>query len=245
ILVAAVIIHYRSQLKIEDSNVRSFLVFTPVACAGIFTLFVLVNRYRGEVNMAKALHEQSQQHFDRMNKFVAEADNYFFPLDLTTTPLNWYRGFSFFHNQQTDSALVYFHKAELQSPYHIQVLNDLGACYENKGDHIRAMQYFDRVLQITPFYEETMLNKIVSTYNMGKVQEAYGLLHARTYQWTQFYLSCRRAIIGSVVSEVVGNGNNKAVSEKLSNDPWISAIEEKSNGSLSKLKIVIAEEFQK
>jgi O-antigen ligase len=249
VLIAAVILYYRNKSVTVGFSSRSLIVFTPIACAGIFIMFVLVKRYQGEVNMAKALQEQSRLHFDRMNRLVTEADSYFFPLDLTTTPLNWYRGFSFFHNQQTDSALVYFHKAELQSPYHIQVLNDLGACYENRGDHVKAMQYFDKVLKVTPLYEETMLNKIVTLYNTGRIEEAYALLHARTYAWSPLYLSCRRAIIGSVITELFGNGNNDGLVEsaagKLSSDTWISLIEDRSKGSISQLKKVLSEEFKK
>jgi O-antigen ligase len=249
VLIAAVILYYRMPVSTVAFQNKSLLLFTTVACAGIFVMFVLVKRFNGELNMAKALHEQSQQHFDRMNKFVTKADSYFFPLDLTTTPLNWYKGFSFFHSGQSDSAMVYFHKAELQSPYHIQVLNDLGACYENKGDHVKAIQYFDRVLVITPFYEETMLNKIVSTFNMGKIEEAYELLHARTYHWSEFFLSCRRAIVGAIAREVIRNSNkdefDTSDSEKLASDPWISEVETRSKGSYITLKKELAEEFKK
>ena len=249
VLIAAVILHYRLSIVSNESKARSYLLFSPIALAGIFIMFVLVKRYQGEVNMTKAFNEQSRMHFDRMNKLVTEAESYYFPLDLTTTPLTWYKGFSFFHNQQTDSALVYFHKAELQSPYHIQVLNDLGACYENKGDHARAMQYFDKVLKITPLYEETMLNKIVTLYNTGNVEAAYRLLHSRTYEWTSLFLSCRRAIFGSVITELLGSDRNDSLvevnSKKLSSDLWISGIESRTNGSFSHLKSVLAKEFQK
>jgi len=197
--------------------------------------------------MAKAFTEQYRSHFDRMNKLVHKADNYFFPLDLTSTPLSWYLGFSFYYNHQVDSALVYFHRAEQQSPYHLQVLNDLGACYENKGMHELAIDYFDKALAVTPMYEETMLNKIVALYNEGKVEDAYKLLHARKYRYSTLYLSCKRTIIASVINSVTGGSTEpglvKTITRDLQSQAWIGEIENKANGSFKVLQDILKKEF--
>lgn len=214
-------------------------VFMIVLATGLYMEYVLSKRYEGEVNLNRAFYEQSRAHYDRMNAYVSRAMNFYFPIDLATTPLNWYKGFSFFYNQQTDSALFYFHKAELQSPYHLQVLNDLGACYENKGDHLKAMYYFEKALAVTPLYEETMLNKVVTLYNSGNTEAAYLLLHRRTYAPTALYLTCKRTVIGSVMSSVLNGVQDEkvieAAAQKLKSDDWIAEMEKKANGSFIKL----------
>lgn len=247
-LTLSVILSIR--LKQEDQPAgfqNAFPVFAPVALFGLFSLYATYQRYEGEKYMAMALNEQSRSHFERMNKLVSAADNFFFPVDLTSTPLSWYKGFSFFYSQQVDSALIYFHQAELQSPYHLQVLNDLGACYENKGEHEKALGYFDKALKITPMYEQTMLNKIVSLYNSGRIEEAYAILHSRKYSYSLLFLSCRRSLVGAVMTSLLGNNisdtTEKDILQRLKSEAWLAAVEEKANGSFMLLQNVLRDEL--
>jgi len=142
-----------------------------IICLSIYSLYVFAERAKGEYSMYKAFKEQARGRFQRMYAEVNRAENTYFELDLTATPLDWYRGFAL-NYLGSDSALYYFKKAELKNPFHIQLLSDIGATLENHQQHEDAIQYLQRALKIIPVFPEAHYNLAIAYYNTNKFPSA-------------------------------------------------------------------------
>lgn len=165
---------------------KSILSFTLIFLS-IFSAYVIAVRGPSEILMAKALASQKQNHFDRMSKLVKQANSYFYPLDNTSTPLNWYAGFSDYYSGKTDSAIFYFEKAISQHPYHAEALSDYGACLENLGKHEEAIKIFDRSIQCLPNIYSARKNKAVSLYNLNRKDEALKIISSFKIYDSQYH----------------------------------------------------------
>lgn len=195
LMVMIAVIIERGKKNIVKSTLRFPYRFSIIACL-IFTVFMLnvsSARIKGEYYMKKALKEQSRGRFKRMSEQIQKAENRYFEFDLTGTPLNWYKGFAF-HYSGSDSALFYFKKADLQNPYHIQTISDIGAILENKGKHTEAIKYFNRALSIIPRYTEAHFNLAIAYYNLNKPYEALMEIN-KSYMVGETYDNALKAIL--------------------------------------------------
>lgn len=138
----------------------------------LFIFRFLIIRSSAALHVSNALTEQSKGRFGKMLKELNyfEVDRY--PVDNTGTPINWYKGFAHFYLGSIDSSLYYFQKAEKQNPYHVQVLSDIGASYENKAEHEIALAYLDKALKIIPRFKEAKMNYAIAKFNLGEIDTA-------------------------------------------------------------------------
>lgn len=58
------------------------------------------------------------------------------------------------------------------SPLHIHSLMEIGNCHEYLGQSDKAIQYYDIVIQIDPFYAEAWFNKGISMKHGGNEKKA-------------------------------------------------------------------------
>lgn len=147
-----------------------------LVCVFILTMFAFyihTKRLQGELYMKKALDYQHKKDLNAMGNQVKKAHSFFYPLDITGTPLNWYIGFAGFHMGDEEKAFRYFREALIQNPYHLQVLNDLGTLYDKKGMYDNAIELYVRALAISPNNYKTILNMASVCYNAGKNKEAF------------------------------------------------------------------------
>ncbi len=181
-LTAATIILKSSVISKPNRIIASYKFLSwpwLICCSGL--LFISAQRLHGEKYLRKAFKNQTGLNFPRMLVNVREAQNLYFHLDQTGTPLDWYMGFAHFHSGHSDSAYYYFKKAELQNPYHVQVLSDIGASLENMGRHADAIKYFEKLLLIIPNYKEGRFNLSIAYYNSGKLSAAFEEIN--TFTW--------------------------------------------------------------
>lgn len=164
---------------------KVWLFFSGMIIPAI-SLVIIYHQIAGEYHMCKAINHQRYGRMDKMEKEIELAENDFYKVDDRGTPLNWYRGFALFHSGKPEEAWPFFLAAEKQNPYHIQVLSDIGAMYENKGDHENASVYFKKALNIVPLHNESQYNLAVSLFNSGKIKEAYDLIFS--IKWEPFKL---------------------------------------------------------
>ncbi len=168
ILMFGIILSLNKDVKVVNLTRLPVLI---VLVLSLINFRVLIARESGAAHMSKALHEQSKGRFPNMLKELRMIDTEYYSIDNTGTPVNWYKGFAH-HYSGMDSSLYYFELAEHQNPFHIQVLSDIGASFENNGEHEKAIEYFLRVLKITPGFDDARLNLAVAYFNSGKVEDA-------------------------------------------------------------------------
>lgn len=164
---------------IVNQQQEKFIWFKPfkVILTGIgvlltFCVIIGVKRFQGESHLKKAIHAKAAKNNGRVIREIDQAESFFFTIDAVSTPLSWYRGSAFFNQKQYKKAEIDFDAAFKLNPYHIHVLNNLGACAEVKKQNKEALEYFNKALKINPYFEDALFNKTAVLYNMGKVEEA-------------------------------------------------------------------------
>lgn len=218
--------HHHNRFQKTSSAYLLKMVFVCCFISGIYVCYVMWNRLSGEVNMKKAFTEQGKGYFERMKIMLNKADNDYFKLDLTSTPLNWYRGLASNYLQQYDSALHYFLLAEKENPYHIQVLSDIGASLENAGRHDESLAYIKRALAITPLYPEALLNLSIVYYNKGEIDSAYSIIHSFVMpNYNLTYEKCVETVLTTkatnLLSKIDDQKKHDALLKKINDKIWL------------------------
>lgn len=147
-------------------------------------LVVGVTRLNGEIHLQRAIKYQLQKRWVDMQQQTLAAESVFFKLDGFATPISWYRGLACYHGGDTLLAMTHFLNAEHVNPFHLQVLNDIGACYEHQGQHAKAIDYFTRAFNIFPIH--TLQNLLAATYNSKQYKKAYDLAYEHGLQNKDF-----------------------------------------------------------
>ena len=138
-----------------------------------FSIFASYNRLSGEVHMKKLLLAQQQNNFARMIREADKATSWFFPMDLTSTPISWYKGMAYFYSKNIPEAKEMYQNALLVNPNHLRILNDLGTSYEQSGEKEEAIQIYKRALVITPQSVEVNLNLSAVYYNLRNIDSSF------------------------------------------------------------------------
>ncbi|TAH42307.1 MAG: hypothetical protein EYC69_05955 [Bacteroidetes bacterium] len=168
--ITLLILIFASVLSTGESKGSKWPVYFALLLSIVFLRFLLI-KYSNTEHMANALLLQSKGRFEPMLKELRQIDIKHYSIDGTGTPINWYIGFANFYSGG-DSALHYFMEAEKQNPYHVQILSDIGASYENLGNHHKALEYLNRAIAITPRFREARLNCSIAYFNMGELEKA-------------------------------------------------------------------------
>lgn len=106
-------------------------------------------------------------------KAISNIDPKFYNLSPTGMPVYWYRGIAHYDLNEFELALKDFKVAYKNHPYHIFVLNNLASSYEIKGNHEKAIKYYNKVLEISPKFDEALINLSAVYYNIGKYEKAF------------------------------------------------------------------------
>ena len=178
-LVTIMLVVVLQESKESKSVSVSRILILIFLLVNIFSLRVLLARQSGSLHINNALSFQSRGRFENMLKEVRLAENDYYQLDNTVTPLNWYKGFAHYY-MGTDSSLYYFELAEKLNPYHVQVLSDIGASLENKGEHEKAISYLNRAIAITPRFKQARLNLAIAYFNTDKIDDAFASINQIT-----------------------------------------------------------------
>lgn len=138
-----------------------------------FGVFASYSRLSGEIHMKKLYLAQKQSNFARMIREADKAASWFFPMDITSTPINWYKGMAYFYSKNIPEAKKMYELALTVNPNHLRVLNDLGTTYEQGGENEKAIRIYKRALDITPQSVEINLNLSAAYYNLRNIDSSF------------------------------------------------------------------------
>lgn len=138
----------------------------------IFGVICGYTRFDAEAHTKKAIAAYRAQDWNRAVTEIDKANQRFYNLDPTSTPLFWYRGMANFSLGRIEEACSDFLKAHANHPYHIHVLNNLGTCYAKLLNFDAAVEYYKRALVISPRFEQAILNLGVVYFQMAKYRQA-------------------------------------------------------------------------
>lgn len=142
----------------------------------LFALAIGHIRLNAEIHTRKALAARKAQNFPAVIAQIDKAYSKFATLDPTSTPLHWYKGEANFLLNNHPQALADFKNAYRAHPNHIHVLNNLATSHEIAKDHENAIRYYRRAIEISPKFEEALINLGATYYNSSRYEQAYQTL---------------------------------------------------------------------
>jgi tetratricopeptide (TPR) repeat protein len=141
-----------------------------IATLSLWLGYVRVN---GDIHMVNVFRYRQRGSWEQLVSEVNVINTRFYSVDHTSTPVQWYRGVANFSLNRIQDALNDFNKAYKVHPYHIHVLNNLGSCYESLGEHSQAERFYLKALDISPVFDEALINLAVVYYNLKKYKRSY------------------------------------------------------------------------
>ncbi len=183
LLLMIIVIAYFSlmvfyQMKDDRKKVMSKLVPAVIVCFMVFALYstkVTAARWHAESQYMQLLAAKEKNKWPIAFRISKSMDETYFPIDYNATPIAWYKGAASFMNNQPKEALSYYEEANAMAPYHVQILNDIGAVYMNNGDNDNANKYFNKALAINPRFPDAKFNQAIAVFNKGNKLGAYNL----------------------------------------------------------------------
>jgi hypothetical protein len=210
-VLACLFIAKSSDSRIVKKNLTPVFIFFLLFSA--LSVTVYANRLSGEYYFHRALSMQANGNFGGMLRMIRKSENKYFTTDLSSTPIDWYKGFALFYNGN-DSAMYYYKLAEQQNPFHIQTLSDIGALLENQGKHEEAIQYFNRVVSIVPGYFRAHYNLAVAYFNIGRPVDALKEINERM-DVGEVYLNTLDVILAKNAELVADSCGDKTKTQKF------------------------------
>lgn len=178
----------KQELENSQSNgSESKLVIKPIfifSCAAICLASVIVTsiRLNSEIHAKKMIKAKFQSNFARVIRESEKINEYFYPLEFSSTAIDWYKGMALFYSGQIPAALASYQKAILKTPYHLRTLNDLATAYEQTGLPDSAISLYKRALSISPNLHDSRFNLSATYFNQNKVDSAYNVLNYIVYK---------------------------------------------------------------
>jgi O-antigen ligase len=141
-----------------------------------FTLLVSSFRISGEKYTHEAHVAASEGDLQGVLTASENAINSFYSVDPISTPMHWYMGIVSAELEQYDVALGQFREAMKYHPNHLLVLNNLASCLHLTGESDSAIHYYERALEISPLFSESLCNLSILYFNRGEVDLAFNTI---------------------------------------------------------------------
>ncbi len=161
----------------NSGNKNKTFSILPIALAMLIVSFfgAVSSFYRiiGEIHTKKVQIFQLRQDFSRMIREADKAFSWYYPMDLTSTPLSWYKGMAYFDSGLLWDALIEYEKAIKINPNHLRLLNDIATSYERNNQKDKAIYYYRKALNISPLFLEANLNISATYFNNNNIDSAF------------------------------------------------------------------------
>ncbi len=133
-------------------------------------------RIKADRHLIAALNKRETKDWAGMLKTLEAGKSAFTQLDPTGTPFSWYRGSA--RNQLGDlqGALADFQGAYQANPYHLHVLNNLGATWVQLGYLDSGLTYCQRAVALSPRFSEAWVNLGIIHFNSNRLDLAEAAL---------------------------------------------------------------------
>lgn len=174
IIISLVTATYFKNFSLREKSFRKTGLMIIVCSLAVlsFSIYVGYMRWKGEVNMKKALLARESQNYQFVILKVDEAFSGYYTIDAMSTPLHFYRGTANFELNNVREALRDFEKGERVHPYHIHVLNNIGTCYTILGNTAKGIEYYQKALVISPSFQDALMNLCVLYFNVKDYRKA-------------------------------------------------------------------------
>ena len=179
LMISITAIKYNKYFPARKSKKTAFpavlMIFNTLLLSSL--LFYCYYRLKSEIHLYFSM--QARRVMDHRVQITAlsEIDTRLYNMSPTGIPIHWFRGIAFYELNQIELAFQDFSEAYQNHPHHIYILNNLASCYEIMGDHEKAIEFYNKVLNISPNFEESIINLSAVYYNMQDYAKAYETIH--------------------------------------------------------------------
>jgi hypothetical protein len=165
--------YYKSLFHIKNS-----LEFkTLLSLILLFSFYICFEKMKGEY-FTKNIY-LAKVNYDYTNEiiFCDLSESFAYSLDPVSMPINWYKGNALIASKKFNQGMYSFMLAKEQNPYNRYILNDLATCYALKNNYKKAEILYCKTAQISPRYDEAILNLIsvyitINNYKKARFWEA-------------------------------------------------------------------------
>lgn len=174
-MIAAIVSLYedtRLSTRKDMSKGGKYAVIIPLIVMVAFAGIIGYIRLKSEVHAKIAMTYREKNDWINVIKEINVAESGMGNLDPTSAPLAWYSGEAHFMLKEYDLAFEDYLRAYKYNPNHLHVLNNLGTCFEIRGEHNKAIEMFERALVANPDFNETLINLAAVYYNIGQFEKA-------------------------------------------------------------------------
>jgi O-antigen ligase len=123
-------------------------------------------------HLLAALQQRSRGNWQGMLAKLEAGASPFCKLDPTAAPYAWYVGSAKFQLGDATGALIAFQAAYDANPYHLHVLNNLGAAWAQNGQLDSGIVYCQKAIALSPLFSEATSNLAILLINQNKITEA-------------------------------------------------------------------------
>ncbi len=176
ILFFAIIVTSNKSADIRLRGYSRYIFAIIVTVFTLFSVFFAAKRIAGESLLKKAINYRIKKQYSQVVKAVNSIPLKYYPVDLTSTPVLWYKGNALYNSGDIDGALECFSQALKINPYHVHLLNDYASASVQKGNYEKAVKLYKKALKISPGFQEAALNLCAVYYNKGQIDSALSVL---------------------------------------------------------------------
>ena len=208
---------------------------TKTIISGLLIVFVCVsyNRLGSEQVFKKYITNLKTTNSNKALLDLHKAKSPFFLVEGTSTPIDWYIGEVYFKSRNILMAKEYFENALIVNPNKINILNSLGGCSLYENDLVSAEKYFQKAIDIAPFYEVGLYNQ---AYVMNKKSNYNSAIYLLRDVYDKSAPKFQKRILDYAKSEIKSisiasslHSEKKAILDNLYyNETWIKKIVQKS-----------------
>jgi O-antigen ligase len=199
-LAAALLVNgAKNRGDISVSQIKKF-GWVPLALiflTGGYAAAVGNSRMKSDFALSDALISERKRNFGRMKQSLLTIDRSAYPIDVNSTPVAWYLGYVEFYLGNREAAFTYFTEAEKVNRNHLMLLNDLGTCYNLKGDPATAELYYRKALSNQPYFGNALVNLAVLQFNAGQLDSSYQTLMKHKTKISQDHVNVFATIISA------------------------------------------------
>jgi len=231
----------------SEKNLNTKKMYSIIFIAGIFisgyALNVGFKRLKSEMHLSNALRAQKFKNWGIMYREALKAKSDYFPMDYTATPVSWYIGFASFYAGNREEAFLNFKEAEKINPYHFNLLNDIGTCYDLQGNSEMAKSYYHKAIDISPVFPDAIINLSVIYYNAGNIDSAYAFISSDNLGTHMSYPKDVKVILNAkarqIIQQIPDSSTRQYLMEKINDDKWLLSLHNEAKQTNSKLEVLL------
>ena len=221
--------------SLKDKKSINIGIITKTIISGLLIVFFCVsyNRLGSEHVFKKYITNLKTTNSKKALLDLHKAKSPFFLVEGTSTPIDWYIGEVYFKSRNILMAKEYFENALIVNPNKINILNSLGGCSLFENDLVSAEKYFQKAIDIAPFYEVGLYNQ---AYVMNKKSNYNSAIYLLRDVYDKSAPKFQKRILDYAKSEIKSislvsslHSEKKDILDNLYyNETWIKKIVHKS-----------------